>query len=67
MHLDELQQRKQEEAADLAAHPGPDDWDLYGGWKNGPQLTASGRFRVEKIDAHWWLVDPQGRLFWSTG
>jgi hypothetical protein len=64
---EELQKRKAEEAADLAAHTGPADWDQYGGWKNGPQLSASGRFRVEKIDALWWLVDPEGRLFWSNG
>ncbi len=64
---EELQQRKTAEAADLAAHPGPNDWDQYGGWKSGPQLTATGRFRVEKIQGRWWLVDPEGRLFWSNG
>jgi len=64
---EELHERKAEEAADLAAHPGPADWDQYGGWKNGPQLETTGRFRVEKIDALWWLVDPEGRLFWSNG
>jgi Beta-galactosidase len=64
---EELQKRKAEEAADLAAHPGPADWDQYGGWKNGPQLEATGRFRVEKVDGRWWLVDPDGRLFWSNG
>src|SRR3972149_5077764 len=66
-NVEELKQGKEEEAAALAAHPGPVDWDQYGGWKNGPQLTASGRFRVEKIDARWWLVDPEGRLFWANG
>jgi hypothetical protein len=59
--------RKKDEAADLAAHPGPNDWDAYGGWKAGPQQKATGFFRTEKIDGKWWLVDPEGRLFWSNG
>ena len=59
--------RKKAEAEDLSSHPGPRDWDQYGGWKSGPQLAASGRFRVEKREGKWWLVDPEGRLFWSHG
>ena len=50
-----------------AAQPGPSDWDQYGGWKGGPQLMASGFFRVEKHRGKWWLVDPDGHLFWSHG
>jgi len=64
---DDLARRKQEEAADLAAHPGPEGWNHYGGWADGPKLEATGRFRVEKRDGRWWLVDPEGRLFWSHG
>lgn len=64
---DDLNRRKAEEAAELAAKPGPEDWDQYGGWKAGPQLPATGFFRVEKYQGKWWLVDPEGRLFWSHG
>lgn len=42
-------------------------WDKWGGWQDGPQLQASGYFRTVKIDGKWWLVDPDGRLFWSHG
>jgi len=63
----ELKRRKDEEAADLAARPGPGDWDSYGGWQAGPKLAATGFFRVEKHEGKWWLVDPKGRLFWSHG
>ena len=56
-----------EEEKDLAAHPGPKDWNKFGGWAAGPQLKATGRFRTEKVDGKWWLVDPEGRLFWSWG
>lgn len=55
------------EAQDLATHPGPTDWSTYGGWTSGPQLEPTGYFRPEKVDGQWWLVDPEGRLFWSHG
>jgi len=64
---DEFAVRKNEEAGDLAAHPGVSDWDQYGGWKAGPERKATGFFRTEKVNGRWWLVDPEGRLFWSHG
>ena len=60
-------ERKKAEVEDLSSHPGPGDWDQYGGWKAGPQLEALGRFRVEKREGKWWFVDPEGHLFWSHG
>ncbi len=51
----------------LAEHPGPTDWDQYGGWAAGPQLKATGFFYPIKHAGKWWLVDPKGRLFWSHG
>ncbi len=39
----------------------------YGGWKGGPQLSATGRFYTIKYMDKWWLVDPDGYLFWSQG
>ncbi len=59
--------RMKAEDADLAAHPAPADRDAYGGWAAGPQLEATGFFRAAKHDGRWWLVDPDGRLFWSQG
>ncbi len=59
-------QRKREDE-DLDAHAGPSDWDQYGGWAAGPKLEATGHFRVAKHDGKWWLVDPEGCLFWSHG
>lgn len=43
------------------------DRDKYGGWANGPKLEATGWFRTEKVDGKWWLVDPDGNLFFSIG
>ena len=63
----ELAERLRDEQADFAAHPSLPNRNSYGGWKDGPQLEATGRFRVQKHRGKWWLVDPTGRLFWSSG
>jgi hypothetical protein len=57
----------EQEQEELAAHPGPTAWNQYGGWAKGPQLKATGFFYPTKLDGKWWLVDPEGRLFWSHG
>ena len=59
-------------AKDLAVErsrlkPAPDAWDRFGGWKDGPKLKATGSFRTEKVGGKWWLVTPEGRLFFSVG
>jgi hypothetical protein len=63
----ELKERWDSERRELAADPGPAEWDRYGGWAGGPHLKATGFFRTEKHDGRWWLVDPEGRLFFSHG
>lgn len=65
--VDELRARRDAEAAQLAADKGPTGWDSWGGWAAGPQLEGTGHFRTAKHDNRWWLVDPDGRLFFSTG
>ncbi len=63
----DLQARRASEAKELDSHSGPADWNQYGGWAAGPQLKASGFFRTEKVQGKWWLIDPDGRLFFSQG
>jgi hypothetical protein len=63
----DLAQSRRNEADEIDAHPAPRDWDKFGGWADGPQLEATGFFRAEKFRGKWWLVDPQGHLFWSHG
>ncbi len=63
----ELRESIVQEDNDLSANLGPSEWDEYGGWKSGPDLEATGHFRVEKYEGKWWLVDPLGKLFWSHG
>ena len=64
---EDLYAQREAEEADLRAHPVSPEWDKWGGWAAGPQLRATGHFRVEKYDGKWWLVDPDGRLFYSQG
>jgi len=55
------------EEKELTEKPAPADRNPYGGWTAGPRYQATGFFRVEKIDGTWWLIDPEGCLFWSHG
>ncbi|RYG23616.1 hypothetical protein EON82_13470 [bacterium] len=59
--------RKAAEDLDLAANPGPGGRSKFGGWADGPRQTATGWFRTEKVNGKWWMVDPEGYLFWSHG
>lgn len=57
---------------DLAAerrclNPPPSSWDRYGGWAAGPKLEATGNFRTARHGGKWWLVTPDGNLFFSVG
>ncbi len=65
--IEELIERREAEARELANEPGPVAWDAYGGWAAGPRQAATGYFRVEKFKGKWWFVDPDGHLFWSHG
>lgn len=66
-NVTELAVRRQTEAQELGAQPSPADWDKWGGWAAGPTRKATGFFRAEKYGGKWWLVDPDGKLFWSNG
>ncbi len=64
---EELKSRRDAEGRALEGDRGPSQWNQYGGWLTGPTLKATGFFRVEKHQGKWWLVDPEGKLFWSHG
>jgi agarase-like CBM domain-containing protein/glycosyl hydrolase family 42 (putative beta-galactosidase) len=63
----DLAAQKQQEAAEVKAHPTLPDRDAYGGWASGPHVPSTGYFSTVKRDGKWWLVDPDGHLFFSTG
>ncbi len=64
---DDLRADLARERAAISASPRPASWDRFGGWRDGPQLKATGHFRTEKVEGKWWLVTPEGHLFFSTG
>jgi hypothetical protein len=45
---------------------GQDPLGPYGGWSKA-RVRASGFYRTAKYDGRWWLVDPEGRPFFSLG
>lgn len=65
--VEDLLKQRETETRDLKQHPGPEDWNKWGGWEAGPKLKATGYFYATKREGKWWLVDPDGRLFFSLG
>lgn len=63
----ELAARREAEEAVLAAAPALPGRDRFGGWADGPKREATGWFRTEAIDGKWWLITPEGTLFFSLG
>jgi hypothetical protein len=41
--------------------------DRFGGLVSGPKLPATGFFRTQQRNGRWWLVTPDGHLFFSVG
>jgi hypothetical protein len=58
--------RLQTQFAAAPARRWSDGWSKWGGWM-GKRLAASGWFRVAQEGDRWWLVDPDGHVFWSAG
>jgi hypothetical protein len=48
-------------------HGWPDHMSSWGGWKKKRLDDGNGFFRVHKDEKRWWLIDPAGYYFWSTG
>ena len=56
-----------EELASAKLTANSKNWTRFGGWKDGPKQNATGHFRTEKVAGRWWLIDPEGYLFFSVG
>ena len=68
IHKDaDLKRNLQEEKKQLATSSRPAGWNKFGGWAQGPKLEATGFFRTEKYQGKWYIVDPEGCLFFSHG
>lgn len=40
--------------------------DRWGGRTDRPARNATGFFRAERVDGRWWLVTPEGHLYWNV-
>lgn len=58
---------RENEIQEMEKNPGPADRSRYGGWLKGEKQDASTQFRLRKLNGKWWMVDPDGYLFWSNG
>ncbi|QCX40303.1 beta-agarase [Aureibaculum algae] len=63
----ELKDAAKKELEELSKNSEPKDLGTFGGWTKGPKLKATGFFRTEKVDDKWWIVDPEGYIFWTAG
>ncbi|WP_232824762.1 beta-galactosidase [Algibacillus agarilyticus] len=63
----ELKAAAKAELIELKNSKGMPNRSQYGGYTAGPKLKATGYFRTEKVDGKWWMVDPDGYLFFSHG
>jgi len=61
-----ITRRLQAQLSVAPTHKLPEGFSRWGGWKV-KRFKASGFFRTEKSDGRWWLVDPDGYAFWSSG
>ena len=50
----------------IGAAYGAGDYDAYGGWTK-LQGQRTGYFHTQQIDGRWWLVSPEGNVFFSKG
>jgi hypothetical protein len=64
---EDFAKRLKDELAKEAAWSPKKAFTQYGGWKEGPQLAATGFFYTTRHEGRWWFVDPEGYLFWSFG
>ena len=65
--LDDLHIQRDAELEALGGGAPMPDRSRFSGWKGGPRLEATGYFRTGKVDGRWYLVDPEGYLYFATG
>jgi hypothetical protein len=65
--LDELKTRVRRQLWQAPKLTWPTEFTRWGGWRERKLGDATGFFRTQKAGGRWWLVDPDGFAFWSTG
>lgn len=65
--VDELKRRLETQLVAADGYRWPADFSNWGGWNKRRLGEGSGYFQVRHDGSRWWLVDPDGYAFWSTG
>lgn len=65
-NVEELEEQRDKELASLKDAL-PAHLSKFSGFKNGPKFDATGYFRTHKHEGKWYLVDPEGYLYFATG
>jgi len=63
---EEVTERLKSQLAAAPKQSFPDGFSRWGGWL-GKRLEKTGFFRVQGDGGRWWMVDPDGYGFWSSG
>lgn len=63
----ELKARIQGQYDGAASLQWPQGFTTWGGWGAKKLGEGTGFFRTAQADGRWWLADPGGNAFWSTG
>ncbi|MGC9328653.1 MAG: hypothetical protein ACP5I1_13540 [Candidatus Hinthialibacter sp.] len=61
-----LMQRLKRQLASAEEKTWPESFSRWGGWTK-KKLEGSGYFATHHDGKRWWLVDPDGYLYWSAG
>ena len=59
--------RLKQQLTDAPKQRWPAGFGRFGGWEDGPKQPATGFFQTHHDGRRWWLVDPDGCLFFSAG
>jgi len=62
----ELIERLKSQLEEASRSRFPESYSRWGGWKE-LKFEATGFFRTHHDGKRWWLVDPDGYAFWSSG
>nr|ART28001.1 agarase GM002660 [Flammeovirga pacifica] len=65
--MDELKESIRIEEKDYNEHKEAPYRSKFGGHISDIQFEVKGHFYTQKYQGKWWLVDPEGHLFWSSG
>ena len=63
---EEVTQRLHRQLTAAPAQRWPTTFSRWGGWKER-HVEGTGFFRTHHCGERWWLVDPDGYFFWSSG